>query len=68
VLPGAGDPSSAALVVQVAEAEAEAGAGGGLHSSVGGLGAGVGDAGLQEAQHLGPPHLDRANQALSASC
>src|SRR3954465_4816489 len=62
VAPGAGEPYSAALVVQVAEAVG--GARGGLHRPVGRLGAGVGDAGLQEAEHLGPPGLDRAGEAL----
>jgi hypothetical protein len=50
------------LVVQVAEAVG--GARGGLDGPVRGLGAGVADLGLQEAQHLGPQGLDGAGEAL----
>jgi hypothetical protein len=60
--PGAGEPYPPPLVVEVAEAVG--GACRGLHGPVGGLGAGVGDAGLQEAEDLGPPGLDRGGQAL----
>ncbi len=62
VSPGAGEPYSAALVFQVAEAVG--GACGSLHGPVRRLGPGVGDAGLQVAQHLGPPGLNGAGQAL----
>ena len=60
--PGAGEPYSAALVVEVAEAVG--GAGGGFDGPVGGFGAGVGDVGLQEAQDLGPPGVDGAGEPL----
>src|SRR4051812_50163209 len=62
VAPGAGEPYPAALVFQVAEAVG--GACRGLHCPVGALGPGVGDAGGQEAEDLGPPGLDGAGQPL----
>ncbi len=62
LLPGAGEPYAAALVVEVAEAVG--GAGGGLDGAVGGFGAGVGDAGLEEAEDLWLPGFDGAGEAL----
>jgi len=64
VAPGAGEPYSAALVVEVPEAVG--GPGRRLHGPVGRLrlSGGVGDACLQEAQDLRPPGLDGGGEPL----
>jgi hypothetical protein len=62
VLPGASEPYSAALVVQLAEAVG--GVGGGLHGPVRRLGPGVVTPVCRNPSTSGPPRLDGAGEPL----